>query len=81
VNHQPTPENQNLCIYGDLTGFSYKRSYDQRNQGHRRYGTAGRVSKAQRDLDMMNLDFFRLTGFRSPLSPMRYISRATAMTG
>ena len=28
VNHQPTPENQNLCIYGDLTGFSYKRSFD-----------------------------------------------------
>ncbi|MDP3077059.1 hypothetical protein [Bradyrhizobium sp.] len=28
VNHQPTPENQNLCIYGDLTGFSYKSSYD-----------------------------------------------------
>ena len=28
LNHQPTPENQNLCIYGDLTGFSYKRSYD-----------------------------------------------------
>ena len=28
VNHQPTPENQNMCIYGDLTGFSYKRSYD-----------------------------------------------------
>jgi hypothetical protein len=28
VNHQPTPENQSLCIYGDLTGFSYKRSFD-----------------------------------------------------
>jgi len=28
LNHQPTPENQNMCIYGDLTGFSYKRSYD-----------------------------------------------------
>lgn len=28
VNHQPTPEKQNLCIYGDATGFSYKRSYD-----------------------------------------------------
>ena len=28
LNHQPTPENQNLCIYGDLTGFSYKRTYD-----------------------------------------------------
>ena len=28
LNHQPTPEDQNLCIYGDLTGFSYKRSYD-----------------------------------------------------
>jgi hypothetical protein len=28
VNHQPEPENQNLCTYGDLTGFSYKRSYD-----------------------------------------------------
>ena len=28
VNHQPTPENQNLCIYGDATGFSYKRSFD-----------------------------------------------------
>jgi hypothetical protein len=22
VNHQPTPENQNLCIYGDSTGLS-----------------------------------------------------------
>src|SRR5713226_2306698 len=28
LNHQPEPENQNLCIYGDLTGFSYKRSFD-----------------------------------------------------
>ena len=28
VNHRPTPENQNLCIYGDSTGFSYKRSFD-----------------------------------------------------
>jgi hypothetical protein len=28
LNHKPAPENQNLCIYGDLTGFSYKRSYD-----------------------------------------------------
>ena len=28
LNHQPEPENQNLCIYGDLTGFNYKRSYD-----------------------------------------------------
>jgi hypothetical protein len=28
LNHQPTSEDQNLCIYGDLTGFSYKRSYD-----------------------------------------------------
>jgi hypothetical protein len=28
LNHVPEPQNQNLCIYGDLTGFSYKRSYD-----------------------------------------------------
>ena len=28
LNHKPEPENQNLCIYGDLTGFSYKRYYD-----------------------------------------------------
>ena len=28
VNHQPTPESQNLCIYGDSTGFNYKRSFD-----------------------------------------------------
>ncbi|MBA2398165.1 MAG: hypothetical protein H0V72_05625 [Bradyrhizobium sp.] len=28
LNHQPTPRDQNLCIYGDLTGFSYKRSFD-----------------------------------------------------
>ncbi len=28
LNHKPVPENQNLCIYGDLTGFSYRRSYD-----------------------------------------------------
>jgi hypothetical protein len=28
LNHQPTPENQNMCIYGDPTGFSYKRSFD-----------------------------------------------------
>jgi hypothetical protein len=28
VNHKPTPEKQNLCIYGDSTGFSYKRSFD-----------------------------------------------------
>jgi hypothetical protein len=29
LNHKPTPENQNLCIYGDLTGFSYHRTYDK----------------------------------------------------
>ncbi len=28
LNHQPAPESQSLCIYGDATGFSYKRSYD-----------------------------------------------------
>ncbi len=28
LNHKPVPENQNLCIYGDLTGFSYQRAYD-----------------------------------------------------
>src|SRR5437879_2815527 len=28
VNHRPTPENQNLCIYGDSSGFSYQRSFD-----------------------------------------------------
>ena len=28
VNHRPAPEDQTMCIYGDLTGFSYKRSYD-----------------------------------------------------
>src|SRR6266404_3891587 len=28
VNHQPAPENQNMCIYGDPTGFSYRRSFD-----------------------------------------------------
>jgi hypothetical protein len=28
LNHKPAPENQNLCIYGDLTGFSYQRSYN-----------------------------------------------------
>lgn len=28
LNHKPEPKNQNLCIYGDLTGFTYERSYD-----------------------------------------------------
>jgi hypothetical protein len=28
AKHQPTPENQNMCIYGDPTGFSYRRSSD-----------------------------------------------------
>ena len=28
LNHKPASQVQNLCIYGDLTGFSYKRSYD-----------------------------------------------------
>ncbi len=28
LNHRPAPEKQNLCIYGDLTGFTYQRSYD-----------------------------------------------------
>jgi hypothetical protein len=28
VKHQPKPENQNMCIYGDPTGFSYRRSFD-----------------------------------------------------
>ena len=28
LNHKPAPESQHLCIYGDLTGFSYQRSYD-----------------------------------------------------
>jgi hypothetical protein len=29
LNHKPQPEKQNMCIYGDLTGFTYKRSYDE----------------------------------------------------
>jgi hypothetical protein len=28
LNHVPAAKNQQLCIYGDLTGFSYRRSYD-----------------------------------------------------
>ncbi|HKU05473.1 MAG TPA: hypothetical protein VJR30_05350 [Bradyrhizobium sp.] len=28
LNHVPAPKNQHLCIYGDLTGTSYERSYD-----------------------------------------------------
>lgn len=28
LNHKPAPEKQNLCIYGDLTGFSYDRQFD-----------------------------------------------------
>ena len=28
MNHQPMSENQSLCICGDSTGFSYKRSFD-----------------------------------------------------
>jgi len=28
LNHVPDSENQQMCIYGDLTGFSYKRAYD-----------------------------------------------------
>jgi hypothetical protein len=28
LNHVPAQHDQNLCIYGDLTGFSYKRAYD-----------------------------------------------------
>ena len=28
LNHKPEPKNQNLCIYGDATGYSYERSFD-----------------------------------------------------
>lgn len=28
VNHKPTPEHQNLCIYGDSSGYSYQRAFD-----------------------------------------------------
>lgn len=28
LNHKPAPEKQNLCIYGDLTGFTYDRQFD-----------------------------------------------------
>jgi hypothetical protein len=28
VNHQPARHSQNLCIYGDASGFSYQRSFD-----------------------------------------------------
>jgi hypothetical protein len=28
VNHRPTKERQSMCVYGDLTGFSYARSFD-----------------------------------------------------
>jgi lysophospholipase L1-like esterase len=28
VNHQPAPQSQNLCVYGDSSGFSYQRSFD-----------------------------------------------------
>jgi hypothetical protein len=29
LNHKPQPEKQNMCLYGDLTGFTYTRSYDE----------------------------------------------------
>ncbi|HEV2153951.1 hypothetical protein [Bradyrhizobium sp.] len=29
LNHKPAPENQSLCIYGDVTGFSYRRLFDE----------------------------------------------------
>jgi hypothetical protein len=28
LNHVPAAKNQHMCIYGDLTGFTYQRSYD-----------------------------------------------------
>lgn len=28
LNHVPAAKNQHMCIYGDMTGFSYQRSYD-----------------------------------------------------
>lgn len=28
LNHKPTPQDQNLCIYGDVSGFTYQRRYD-----------------------------------------------------
>src|SRR4029079_2623108 len=28
LHHGRAPHEQNLCIYGDLTGFSYQRSFD-----------------------------------------------------
>jgi lysophospholipase L1-like esterase len=29
LNHVPAPKNQHLCIYGDLTGTTYQRSFDK----------------------------------------------------
>lgn len=28
LNHVPSRQNQHMCIYGDLSGYSYQRSYD-----------------------------------------------------
>jgi len=28
LNHVPAAKNQHMCVYGDLSGFSYQRSYD-----------------------------------------------------
>jgi hypothetical protein len=28
LNHVPSPRNQHMCIYGDLSGYSYQRAYD-----------------------------------------------------
>lgn len=28
LNHVPSPQSQHMCIYGDLSGYSYRRSYD-----------------------------------------------------
>jgi hypothetical protein len=61
LNHKPEPENQNLCIYGDLTGFSYKRSFD--TNGIRITADTARQAECQNPMSVLFLGDSFMEGY------------------
>ena len=61
LNHKPEPENQNLCIYGDLTGFSYKRFFDA--NGIRITADTARQAECQNPMSVLFLGDSFMEGY------------------
>jgi len=61
LNHVPTAKNQQMCLYGDVTGFSYQRSYD--TNGVRIVNDSELLSDCHRHVSVLFLGDSFMEGF------------------